>query len=665
MIKTNRINSDNKYAEFLYARGYLIAGNRIKMDWDWEEHIINTCNNIYIYASPDNNVSSASNNDYWVTIIGTVMDTINWHMNSKTIAKKLLSLYQLGEEKMLDFIDYLNGRHIILYGNKYEKYLLQDATGMRTAFYTTNQLMISSHYNLIDDIIQDEKLPFMQKYESYSKRPWTLPGDKTPLKHIKALIPNHKLNLDNMSVSRFWPRNSHDDLTPKKAYDYIADNIRNQMNTLARYHKLCVSLTKGNDSRITLSASKDIKDCITFFSHTTTTETRYKTDTEFAQNISKEHDLNHFCLNLEIPVEKHNDFSQLIDVIDANHYHKYDRTCAYGYLNYFKDKVLHVRSNLIEIIRDFDLFSHITNNTTPSEFAAICSSNYNNDKEAIVMFEDYFREQEYDKIYNYKLCNLLYWEYRMGIWMNAGVLLQDDITFDTYMLFNCRKILEYGLSVPQYFIKNNYVVRECVERLWPQLWNYIPNTDYTAADYILPDYNNHFQLTDGYITSGTLSGNVTPKIYAKIGRYNGILGFGSTIVLKDQYIDYNLDLPVYNDIYVLQISLMFNTQNQITKNFASYEIFIGDKKCYSSGVTRFQNKINQVCIIHNFKNDKSKKLCIRLLAHADYYAENGAAGLFTICSITYSLQGNYQGVDETRVISTVEMLAELTKDIIQ
>ena len=662
MLMNSRINTNNKYKEYLYKRGYLISDEKISVKPNWKSVEIKINDKKYLYLSSDtlNEIEVIKKGKVWVAILGTVMDTIDYHMNLKKISEKLIQLYLISEEKMLDYVDYLNGRHIILYGDENNYFLIQDATGMRSVFYSINQLLIASHYNIIDDIIQDEEHPFMNSFMYPPTginvaKPWTLPGNITPLKNIKMLLPNHKLCLNDMSISRFWPRKNHEDISVNRALEYIVDNIYKQMNTLVKYHKLCISLTKGNDSRITLASSKEIKDTVLYFSHTREGHF-YEEDMQFAQEISKQYELNYLCVNLDLVDRNSEDFKQLNEVITANHYHEYDRTAAYQYLKDLPTNRIHIRSNLIEIIRSFWLFSGIKDNCDAKELTKIVYPAFAEDVTCINLFAEYLIEQEFNKIFNYHCQDLIYWEYRMGTWLNAGVLLQDDIIFDTYMLFNCRKLLEYGLSMPRYFKLQSTIVNEVVCRLWPQMWEYIPNTQYSLRDYYIYDTTGLIEIGKGTVIAGSILEKGIFESFSRLGRYNAIFGFAKSLVYAGEYVKYDTVLPICDGVGVLQIDILINTTNCLTKNFANYEILLGDEIVYKCGIALFQNKVNQINIIYNFNNKESKKLSIQLIAMMDYFAEYGAAGLINICSIRYSAQPQYIIPAKPLVISTYENL---------
>lgn len=132
--------------------------------------------NLYLTYDPLNEVVFSENNCKWVVLLGMVMDTVDFHMNAKVVADKLLSLYSISENAMLDYVDDLNGRFFIMYGEQNSAYLIQDTVATRTVCYAQDALLVASHYNIINDIINDEPHPFLAKYMSLSPRPWILPG---------------------------------------------------------------------------------------------------------------------------------------------------------------------------------------------------------------------------------------------------------------------------------------------------------------------------------------------------------------------------------------------------------------------------------------------------------------------------------------------------------
>lgn len=655
---------NNKYIKYLYSRGFLISNRPYNVHDDWTSYKF--YENLYITHDARVNSVCVKNDTYFVLILGTVMDTLDWHMELKKVAEKCLSCLTAKKELMLDYIDNLGGRHLICYGDKDNQYIIQDATGMRSCFYAKNHFLAASHYNLINDIIHDDRHPYMEKYLNLEKQPGLLPGDITPYKNIMTLTPNHELHLNDMSLKRFWPRKSHDDISAETATDFIADNIHNQVITLSRYHKLMFQMTKGNDSRISLAASKPIKDRVLYYTFYSSDRSSQASDAEFCTEFAKKLGLNHITLcsdNLKLSMK---DYEALCSVLYYNHYHRHVYENVFNYLEHLPKDRLNIRSNLTEIIRHTSRYRLFTNEGMDEIVEWICDY-YRGSQDEYHMVKaiakEYYLNNEYDKIFDYHFNDIYYWEYFHAIWMNCSVLSIDDINFDTYMMFNNRKILEKGLSVPRYFKNKNMVVYKAVEKMWPEVIEPFPNSDYTMSDYY--NYNDANKIPIKYNCKQE-SNFTSDDLFLRIGKYTSTIGFGKNKVKKDDYIKLIVDFPVKSGkTYCLQIDVGANweeCQDIQTRLNIYYEISLDEDKLYRKKINSFMNKVNQINIIKYFEESGKHSITIKLYANDDVESSISGAGIIHIEGINIS-QVHDSKISEKSTKPIVKSTIDLLKNI--
>ena len=579
------------------------------------------------------------------------MSTLSYHMDAKRIASVIAQKFILGEDMLYDYLDYLGGRHLIVYGNDREAYLVQDATGMRSACYHRHSLLIASHYHIIQNIVRAERSPYVAELANMKPIPWLLPGNTTPYVDIMMLMPNHRLTLRERKLKRIFPRGPHLNVDVDEAMDYIAECCKKQMQTLARSKKVMLSITKGNDARITMAATKGINEVFLYYTYYGEEDPSQMKDLYFTREFAKKYDLNY----VEVPCkfsDPASQYSSLTDVCYHNHYHFHLFYSVPNMLKKLPSDRIAVRSNLIEIIRA-DYYADLPVNSDWERIAKrLYYGHLIEDPDYRKLMQDFYYENEYDKLYDYHTGDLIYWEYRMGLWMNNGVLLKDDICFDTYMLFNHRKMLEYGLSIPRYFKKKNAVVQEVIRRLWPELLFDIPNTDYTLMDYYEADSKNLAELKTGGVKGYRNEDNGRVPVYSNIGRYHGIFGFGNNLIHKGDICEYNVDVPIQAEgPNVIQLTLKVSSEFNYSANFARYSVLLDGAEVFSLGLTDFMNKENQINIIKNIPKGTAR-LTIRLKANADYNASDGSPGLLQLRNISVFRQGNYAVTDTPVVFST-------------
>ena len=651
-------DSSNPYYEHLYARGYLISDKPCVVKEGWEQRSFGK--GLYITYDGRNECEYVTFQNAWVLVLGTVMDTLSYHMDTRKIAATIAQKFLLGEDILYDYLDYLGGRHLIVYGNEKNAYLVQDATGMRSACYHRHSLLVASHYNIIQNIVRAERNPYVEEMVGMNPIPWLLPGNTTPYADIMMLLPNHRLQLPGMGLKRIFPRKPHLHVDVNEAMDYIAECCKKQMQTLTRYKKLMFSITKGNDARITMATTKGINDPFLFYTYYGEGDPSQMEDLRFTREFSKKHELNY----VEVPCkfsDPAQQYNSLMDVCYHNHYHFHLFYSVPNMLKMLPPDRIAVRSNLIEIIRA-DFYSDLP---VKSDWERVAKRLYYghkiNDPGYRKLMQTFYYENEYDKLFDYHTGDLIYWEYRMGLWMNNGVLLKDDISFDTYMLFNHRKMLEYGLGIPRYFKKKNAVVHEVISRLWPELLYELPNTDHTLMDYYETDAKNLVELGSGNIKGYAEKSGTHVPVYSRIGRYHGIFGYGNSLIRKGDICEYSVELPISQEgANVIQIGLKVSGEFNYTSNFARYSILLDDAEVFSLGLTDFLSKENQINIVKNMKKGTAK-LTIRLKANADYDASEGAPGLLQLRSISLFRQWNYVVTDTPVVFSTDQLFRNKIK----
>lgn len=644
---------NNKFYEYQYSRGYLISDRPITVKENWIKKGL--FENLYITYDPRLESVFVGDDNCFVLILGVVMDTIDWRMELDLIANKCLTLLLDDKIKMYDYLDELCGRYLICYGDCKNQFILPDATCLRSCFYFENGGMAASHYGIIGEIIKAQPHAFMEKYISYRPIPWLLPGTITPYQGVYSLTANHELNFNTGKIKRFWPRKDHQNLSANEAMEYIAHNVGNQMITLNNYHKLMVQLTKGNDSRISLAASKPIKENVLYYSFFRSDDPNGNEDPNFAAKYSEYLHLNYKCVNLDNSGITEKDFKQLCNVITTNHYHHYIYKTVPSFLKELPKDRLNIRSSLVEIVREWywDIGCKVRDKDHSAElFCKWAGYPENDNAECRQLFEKYYSENQYDNIYNYLIPDIFYWEYRQGLWMNGGVMSYDDISFDTYILFNCRKILEYGLSIPRYFKNNNLVVKSSIQKLWKEVFDPVPKTDYLLMDYY--NENNAFKVP--IKEHCTIDSNIKcNNIYLTVGRYNATLGFANSVVNEDDYIELWIDFSVKEkNVYTIQIGICANySENAENSGSRGYYIKIDNDMIYqNNNLKSFFNKENQINAVKYFETGGVHKLKIGLRSNSGFASILDSAGVIHIEYIKLIYSTHIYKIPEKTIVKT-------------
>jgi len=644
------IDRGNKYNHLLYSRGFIISKTSCKPINFWTEFTFGPIENtFYISFDPQNNCVWGRNDSAWALLLGTALDPNECHMESDRILNQILDCLSSSKEAFYDYIDTLCGRHIIVFGNDQEAYILQDATGMRSVYYSQENCIVASHYELIHDMVNTPYQEFYKQYEKYipniENTNRSLPGRITPYQRITTLIPNHELDMGTLKMRRFWPR------SPKKAHgvneamEYILMNFENQAKTLPRYYEhFVMSLTAGLDSRVTMSIIKNFRKNVLFFTYYDEKESlvgaNTTLDSDFAEEFADLNQLEYKRLTLpDTPDE------DILEICKKNHYQRHITRVIKAYRDITPKGALHLRSNILEIIRGRKTYRELMQINTAKalrnyHYRNIRFSDPETEAECIGAFQEFLDSADYDHIYDYSVQDLMYWEERLGLWQAGSVLLESDLAFDTYCFFNCRRLLEYGLSIPKYYRDKNTIAVECIQRFWPEIYFNLPNQKEALYDYMGYETGVFCNLKTAKV-SYDIKGEKKPFI--KQGIHNCAIGFGSGNVMKGDTVRFILNKQlVEGEIYTCQLSLTPAPQDIAKRNMVHCEFCINRQKIYHRDLFELNPSIEQMTF--SFKASAFNILEIALIADATY--ENDVCGFVELNNLAITKGNfNYSGQD--------------------
>ena len=617
---------------FVVVKGKNILDNILPKDW----LISGLPNKYYIAYSPDVKYCCRQKEDNWVVLCGNYcMDVIAGHMEFSSIVETLLERLTVSEDEFNKYLDDLNGRFVCIYSREGKTYVLNDAVGERSVYYSTDQVVIASHYNLVHDIVQTKEDSFWKKYcewvadkkKEHKPWPWVMPGDRTPWEKIKILTPNHRIILPKMLIERFYPRSNIPEVDVNEATKQISQLIKREAETLSKYYKIYQSLTAGSDTRISLAAVKDIKDEIVFFTYHDRTVSHGMYESEdreqnlkLAQKISEKEQLDF----RDIVIAGETLPNELKEVLEINHYHHHIPQLLKQYSKFFPEGSIHLRSNLIEIIRGNE---HAPLNTFEkglnigAYFASVnsYSKKYKYFDEVAKIFNQFYLQSHLDKVFNYSVSHLFYWEYRIGVWCSGAVLTETDLVVDTFQLFNCRRLLNIGLSMPAFYRNRSILYDKVLQNLWPDLLEYgIPNKREQLYGLINKSeikngqiyFDQNMELIAGNIFENT---SAPPFIFEPYGQ--GVsFGLSSNKVRKGDYCGFRVKYKIEegkNYFYQTEIKTLWM---QGAQGGIVYELVINGETVYKLPINAcfFVNQIR-----FSFKANESRVDTIEIRVRAE------------------------------------------------
>lgn len=453
----------------MYSRGFFIGHQNVPYDPKWPtEWLTQNTSRFEIQYSPKIEVETASKNEIELTLVGRVVDCKLATADAGTVLQELGAAYRQSEESFFNRLDYLAGRFILLVDTQDETFTLTDATGNRALFYHDTGCL-SSHPSLLSDVVGAEQDPqatqFLNSPAYQSNKDSYFPGIQTPFESVRALTPNTRLDLESLSVDRFYPRDSLRENSVEDVIPELANLFKTQIEVLADNEPLAVSLTAGIDSRVTLAATRAVADDV--FYYTLSFNEESQKEAQVAKRLCNELGLEHQTIEVSDEVDQ-----DWIDEFMSNTAEMSSpfraRIAKALYDEYPEDRV-HLKSNVAEIGRTFYQKSRAL---LPPPDANTQSQLYGIKPESPFVqqaFQEFIDKTNYDvtRENGYDPIDLFYWEHRIGIWQSLG-LFEWDVAQDTHILYNCRQILELMLSVPFSDRKSNRLFHNLIDELWSE-----------------------------------------------------------------------------------------------------------------------------------------------------------------------------------------------------
>lgn len=162
-------------------------------------------------------------------LLGNIFDPTILEHSPVKICKELLQLLVINEQKMIEKINKLIGRFVIIYYKNDTIYLINDASGMRSVFYgvINDNFYCSSHAYLIamqNKIIEkNDTINFSYGY----------PGLKTPYKNVYMHNPSFKFNLTTYKKNRIFPYLLEKDFEIKDIAKIITNRAKNVLKKIS------------------------------------------------------------------------------------------------------------------------------------------------------------------------------------------------------------------------------------------------------------------------------------------------------------------------------------------------------------------------------------------------------------------------------------------------
>lgn len=467
------VNQKKELRELLFPRGFLMTNDTcVDGDgypfygmWNRSEHFGYT-----FFVHPKQKIFAVKNGSAGAVLIGHAFDPVSAeHVYSEEILlQNALQYFQESEQSFTAYFNRWTGLFVLFIFDANGFRIYGDAAGMYTVFYGTHngRAYCASHTKLLGDICALPFDPYIERlihYKFYALFGKALPGDLSPYKAFKRLIPNHFVQCCNemWRTVRFFP--TADNALCRLSYEDVAEHAAKILSESMRliyqkWNRCAISLTGGCDSKTTLSCTNGVYDKYTYFSYISSDSEAV--DAEAASQICKMLKLPHKIYRISEADADFEDIPALKEILE------YNSGCI-GASNandirkrafFLKqdDFDVEVKSWVSEIAR-----AYYHKRFAKSDFPQVLTPRYatalykvflhdrklirETDRVFADYLQQYYTAEDFERIPWY---DLFFWEFRMSSWNGLVITGEQQISYDIAIPYNNRILLQLMLSVP-------------------------------------------------------------------------------------------------------------------------------------------------------------------------------------------------------------------------
>ncbi len=430
----------------------------------------------HLYVHPDCQETITTTNNKTGILLGHVLDPRNSDLTANNILESILK--QSDEKGVAEVLYRLTGRFVLIIEEQNEFTFFNDACGLKTFFYTEieKEVYIASQPFLFNEVIpgiinKGNRYDsfFNSEYLKTNTESW-YPSGTSLYDGVEQLAPNHYLKTSTLKQVRYWPTEKHEINDFETSLEKFSDLLQKTLIAGSKKYNLALGVTGGFDSRIILSACKEVKNDMMFYTLKYRTLDENNSDIWIPINLKKKLNINHEVMDCQIPISE--EFKEIyVGNSDMAHLNDWGYI-AYGISKNLPDDTMAIKGSCSETGRCYFYKSGIHPKINSYEDIL----KYNPSWKGIPFIEERISEW-YDEVKDhntnkgYNILDLFHWEVSTGSWQTQNQL-EWDIVHDTFTPFNNRELLDIMLRIdPKYRSKpGNYLLyQETMEKLWPEV----------------------------------------------------------------------------------------------------------------------------------------------------------------------------------------------------
>lgn len=261
---------DGSLERLRYRRQFFLGPRYLDGRTDWTRVAVDGRNLLTVH--PDLEVTRVGGPERSITLLGYLLDPENPEATNADILRALLRDAS-PVEACIESTDGLGGRWALIVHDGRDTVIFHDAAGQRQVHFawdaSASAVVAASQPGLIAAALglarDPAALDFMSSRIGGDGSVFWMPGDRTTYREIRALLPNHLLDLGTGRPRRYWPLQAPPEMADGDPVPASARLLRGQLEAARRRFELVLSMTAGWDSRLMLALSRDRIDRISCY----------------------------------------------------------------------------------------------------------------------------------------------------------------------------------------------------------------------------------------------------------------------------------------------------------------------------------------------------------------------------------------------------------------
>jgi hypothetical protein len=429
----------------------------------------------WLSTHPELNSVQVSENGFQATLIGFLLDPFKPVSSDRDI---LLDLCRNSKSvaQFMELTEPLGGRWSIFLAFRNQTIIFGDAAGTRTVFYCRDgkgDFWLASQPGILADKFgfkeSAESLEYRQSPEFVKKVEAWWPGECTPYREVKKLVPNHLLHLTDGKVERYWPHKHLERFNLQEGAQKAAGILKGEIEAAHHRYPLAMSLSSGIDSRTVFSACKEFAKEMLVFSLTYRQLTDESDDVRVPREISEK-----LGLNLKVfDCRQYNDpdFREVFDRNVKGLKVDWAQIAQARVENIPADRKI-LKGSMSEIMRcRYWNLGVYPRQVTLEDL--VTSMGLGSSRLVVDNLKQWMADALPAEKFGMKLLDLLSWEIEVGNWYALGHTVF-DIAQEDLTPFNNRLFYATMLGIhPRYRSYPKHLAqREIVKCLWPELGDF-------------------------------------------------------------------------------------------------------------------------------------------------------------------------------------------------